>query len=220
MKKILLHVLIWGACWFVFFPALAQNPERFRKEVESITSNDQSIDKKNALLFTGSSSIRMWTDMKSYFPKHNIINRGFGGSQTADLIHYFDQLILPYSPKKIFIYEGDNDINSGKTPAEILEANDMLLVLIRDKVSKNVPVYFITPKPSVARWSKKSTYEDYNKMLSTWAGTRKGVTVVDVWTPMLDDKGVVFQDLFLADNLHMNKKGYDIWAKAIAPYLD
>jgi lysophospholipase L1-like esterase len=220
MKKILLHVLISGTCWLSFFPALAQNPERFSKEVESMTSQDQSIDKKNVLLFTGSSSIRMWTDMKSYFPKHNIINRGFGGSQTDDLIYYVDKLIVPYSPKKIFIYEGDNDLNAGKTPEEILKANESLLTLIRLKVSKKVPVYFITPKPSVARWSKKSTYERYNKMLSAWADTRKNVTVVDVWTPMLDDKGVVFQDVFLGDQLHMNMKGYDIWAKVIAPYLD
>jgi lysophospholipase L1-like esterase len=220
MKRIFKSLLFSGALWIIVFPVLAQNPEKFASEVQTLTAGDHSIDKKDVVLFTGSSSVRMWKDINAYFPKHNIVNRGFGGSQTADLIYYFDKLILPYSPKKIFIYEGDNDINSGKTPAEILEANDRLLVLIRDKVSKNVPVYFITPKPSVARWSKKATYESYNQMLLDWAKTRKNVIVVDVWTPMLDDKGVVFQDIFLGDNLHMNKKGYDIWAKVIAPYMN
>jgi len=220
MKRILTYILFFGAFWFIGFPTLAQNPENFDSEVRSLTSGDRYINKKNVVLFTGSSSVRMWTDIKSYFPKHNIINRGFGGSQTADLIYYFDKLILPYSPKKIFIYEGDNDINEGKTAEQILKANDSLLELIRNKVSETVPVYFITPKPSVARWSKKSAYEKYNKMLFAWAKSKKNVTVVDVWTPMLDDKGVVFKDVFLSDNLHMNKKGYDIWAKAIAPYLN
>lgn len=220
MKRIFANILFSGAFWFIVFPILAQNSEKFDSEVRSLTSDDQYINKKNVVLFTGSSSVRMWTDINSYFPKHNIINRGFGGSQTADLIYYFDKLILPYSPKKIFIYEGDNDINAGKTAEQILEANDRLLELIRNKVSGTVQVYFITPKPSVARWSKKSAYERYNKMLLAWAKTQKKVTVVDVWTPMLDDKGVVFQDVFLDDNLHMNKKGYDIWAKVIAPYLD
>ncbi len=220
MKRIFTYILFSATFWFIVFPTLAQNPEKFDSEVRSLTSGDQYIDKQNVVLFTGSSSVRMWTDIKSYFPKHNIINRGFGGSQTADLIYYFDKLILPYSPKKIFIYEGDNDINAGKTAEQILEANNSLLELIRNKVSGTVQVFFITPKPSVARWSKKSAYERYNNMLLAWAKTKKNVTVVDVWTPMLDDKGVVFQDVFLGDNLHMNKKGYDIWAKVIGPYLD
>ena len=218
--KIIQLLLLTGLLCLGLSPILAQNPERFRKEVETLTSGDQAVAKKKVILFTGSSTVRMWKDLNSRFPDLNIVNRGFGGSQTSDLLYFFDDLILPYAPKKIFIYEGDNDINAGKTPEQILGSTDSIVTIIRQKVSKNVAIYFITPKPSIARWSLKSIYEDYNKKLISWAQTRPHVKVIDVWHPMLDEKGVVLQDLFLEDNLHMNKKGYDIWARTIAPYLD
>lgn len=218
--KIIRYILLSGVLCVSLLQTRAQSPDRFSAEVETLTANDQSIAKKNVILFTGSSSIRLWMDLNSRFPKLNIVNRGFGGSQTSDLVYYFDKLILPYTPKKIFIYEGDNDINSGKTPEQILATTDSLVTLIRQKVSNKVPVFFITPKPSIARWSLKSTYEDYIQKLQAWAKTRPHVKVIDVWHPMLDEKGVVLQDVFVEDRLHMNKKGYDIWAKTIAPYLD
>lgn len=218
--KTIKYLLLSGLLCASLIPILAQNPERFRAEVEKLTTNDQALSKKHVILFTGSSSIRLWADLNSSFPKCNIVNRGFGGSQTSDLLYYFDQLILPYAPKKIFIYEGDNDINSGHTAEQILNTTDSLLRLIRLKVSKHVPVFLITPKPSIARWHLKSNYQDYIQKLQVWAKTRPYVTVIDVWHPMLDEKGVVLQDVFVEDRLHMNKKGYDIWASTIAPYLD
>jgi len=219
MKLFARFVILSFALWVITIPVHAQNPDKFKAEVDGITANDQSVVKTNVILFTGSSSIKMWKDIQSYFPRHNILNRGFGGSQTSDLLFYVDKLILPYAPKKIFIYEGDNDINSGKTPEQILKTTDSLVTMIRQKVSTKVPIYFITPKPSIARWSKKSIYEDYNKKLKAWANTKQHVKVIDVWTPMLDQQGIVLQDVFLEDRLHMNKKGYDIWAKTIAPFL-
>ncbi len=197
---------------------LAQDPLRFEKEVAEITAV-KPTNQKDIILFTGSSTIRMWKDIQSYFPGYNILNRGFGGSQTSDLIYYVDELILQYSPKQIFVYEGDNDLGAGKTTAEILDASDSLVRLIRSKLGTNVHIVFITPKPSKARWHLKEKYEEYNKALSLWAKQQTGIAVADLWTPMLDENGIVFQDIFLADGLHMNKQGYDIWGKAIAPFL-
>ena len=195
----------------------AQDPLRFEKEVENITA-EAPANKEHIILFTGSSTIRMWKDIQSYFPSHNILNRGFGGSQTSDLIHYVDKLIVQYKPEQIFIYEGDNDLGSGKTTEVILKDSKKLVELIRSKLG-NVPIVFITPKPSKARWHLKENYEEYIAALNQWAETQKGVSVADLWTPMLDKNGIVFQDIFLEDGLHMNKKGYDIWGAVIGPLL-
>lgn len=73
----------------------------------------------------------------------------------SDLLHYANQLIIQYSPKEIFIYEGDNDLNSGKDASEILKTADQLLSLIRAQLPKNVKVFFISAKPSLARWALK-----------------------------------------------------------------
>jgi lysophospholipase L1-like esterase len=197
----------------------AQGPLRFKDDVAQLTANDQSLNKKDIVLFTGSSSIRMWSSIQSDFPKYNIINRGFGGSQTSDLLYYFDQLIRPYNPKKIFIYEGDNDLHAGKSPEQILSTMDSLLSLIRQKVSPNVPVYLISPKPSTSRWHLRDKYIELNQRMGQLASSKKKVYFIDVWTPALDADGNVVKDIFLEDGLHMNEKGYAIWVSVIRKYL-
>lgn len=200
-------------------PVLAQDPVRFKQEVIELTKDDQSLNKKNIILFTGSSTIKMWTGIRSDFPKYNVVNRGFGGSQTSDLLYYFDQLILPYHAKKIFIYEGDNDLSAGKSPEKILSDMDSLITLIRQKVSAKVPVYIISPKPSVARWHLKEKYIELNNKMKELATSKRKVHFIDVWTPALDSEGNVFKDIFLEDGLHMNRKGYAIWIKTLRQYL-
>ena len=197
----------------------AQEISRFQAEVDKLIAGDSAIDKKNVILFTGSSSIRVWTSLKTDFPEHNVLNRGFGGSEMADLVHFADKLIMPYRPKQIFIYEGDNDINAGKSPDEILNEADKLLSLIRKKLSRKVEVVFISPKPSLIRWQLKDKYLDYNRKLEQWTKRQKNVTFIDVWTPMLDAEGNVMKDLFIEDGLHMNRKGYEIWKKVIDRFI-
>jgi lysophospholipase L1-like esterase len=202
-----------------FYSAQAQDPLRLRDEVDALVSSDAWINNHDVVLFTGSSSIRMWTDLKATYPNRNVLNRGFGGSEMSDLVYYFDVLIKPYRSKQIFIYEGDNDLQSGKSSAQILVSADSLLRLIRKNVDGNVQVFFMTPKPSPSRWHLKEKYIKYNEELRRWVSRQKHVTCVDVWNPLLDDRGVVRKDIFLEDGLHLNRKGYVLWAKAIGKYI-
>jgi lysophospholipase L1-like esterase len=218
MKKINTFYSLF-LCAFLQFNVYAQGPLRFNDEVAELTANDQSLKKENIILFTGSSSIKMWKSLQGDFPGYNIVNRGFGGSQTSDLLYYFDKLILPYKAKKIFIYEGDNDLSAGKSPGQILSTMDSLITLIRQKVSTSVPIYVISPKPSTARWHLKDKYIEFNKRMSEWASSKKEVYFVDVWAPALDAEGNVLKDIFLEDGLHMNRKGYEIWIGVIRKYL-
>ena len=196
----------------------AQDPQRFKKEVDSIVEHNQSANTANLILFTGSSSIRMWKDLKASFPEHNVMNMGFGGSKMSDLLYYTDQLIIPFEPRQIFIYEGDNDINAGLVIDQILSSADSILTRIRKHLPQS-EVVFISPKPSLARWRLKDQYEAYNKKLKTWTKKKKDVTYADVWTPMLDANGVVQQDIFIEDGLHLNEKGYSIWMNTLRKYL-
>lgn len=215
MRKILFLVIFQ----FILTTLVAQDPHRFEKEVNDLVKGDSKVSKKGLILFTGSSSIRMWKDLKTDFPKQNVLNHGFGGSDMADLLYYAKPLILDYQPKRVFIYEGDNDINAGKTPEVILQNAEKLLTLLRAELSPGVKIIFISAKPSVARWHLKAKYEDFNRQLKLWTSTKKNVLYADVWTPMLDANGEVFKDIFLEDNLHMNRKGYDIWKGVIGKFL-
>ena len=204
---------------FTLVTLLAQDPLRFEKEVKELIAGDSLVDKKKLILFTGSSSIRMWNDLKKDFPKQNVLNRGFGGSEMIDLVYYAKPLVINYQPSRVFIYEGDNDINAGKSTEEILANADKLLTLLRSQLPVKVKIIFISAKPSVARWQLKSKYEEFNRQLKLWTSTKKNVLYADVWTPMLDNRGEVRKDLFIEDNLHMNRKGYDIWKIVISKYL-
>jgi lysophospholipase L1-like esterase len=196
----------------------AQDPARFKKEVDDIVALNQSVNKENLILFTGSSSIRMWKDLATSFPNHNVVNAGFGGSEMSDLLYFTDKLIIPFRPVQVFVYEGDNDLNAGRSPEQIIASAEQILTMIRKALPKT-EVVFISPKPSLARWKLKEKYEAYNKQLKQWTSGKKNVRYADVWTPMLNSDGVVLDDIFIEDGLHLNAKGYGIWTDALRKYL-
>lgn len=214
------------SCFFVAiflfaitFLSNAQDPNRFKDQVNELVNKEYNFsnDKKLAV-FTGSSSIRMWNDVQSYFPEYNVINNGFGGSHFSDLLYFYNEMIVKPSPDFVFIYEGDNDLASNKKPRKILkEAKEL-----SKKIQRDLPetrVVFISPKPSISRIKLKNSYITFNKKLKKYCEKNGKLEFADVWYPMLDNNGNVFKDVFLEDGLHMNKKGYDIWGKVIAEFL-
>lgn len=206
---------------FIIFLALghAQDPVRFKEQVEEIHEKyDTLLDpSKETIVFTGSSSIRIWHDLQNRFPEHQIVNSGFGGSHASDLLFYLDDLILRYKPKKVFIYEGDNDINAKKKPNGIIETTQQII----DGIRKNDPsteIVLIAAKPSIARWKLKRKYKRLNRKFKKLAQEDGLLEYADVWKPMLDSRKVK-QDIFIEDGLHMNAKGYEIWFGVMKEYL-
>ncbi|AEL28594.1 SGNH/GDSL hydrolase family protein [Cyclobacterium marinum] len=203
---------------FISTTVFAQDPTRFKGQVEKIHQDNPIQENLNSIVFTGSSTIRMWKSLQEDFPQHNVINAGFGGSQASDLLYYIDELILDYKPTKVFIYEGDNDISSGKSTDEIL----MTFNLITSKIHEALPeteIVIISPKPSVARWKLADQYLELNKKLKKFTKSEKYMKYADLWKPMLNKDKEPMDDIFIQDNLHMNEKGYAIWAKTIKKYL-
>lgn len=199
------------------FNSYAQDPNRFAEEIKKFEGIENDYPEENRIVFVGSSSIRFWVDFKSYFPDHNVINTGFGGSQTSDLLVLADKLVLKFKPKQVFVYEGDNDLFAGKTQETIMSEMDQLIKMFKQNGIENIVL--ISPKPSVARWSIKDKYLSLNSSMKAYADKTEGVQYADIWSTMMDENGEVRKDIFIQDNLHMNKKGYDLWAPAIKPFL-
>jgi len=197
--------------------SFGQDPMRFKSQVSEIITQPLK-DSTGVIIFTGSSSIRMWDDLDRHFHKHNVYNRGFGGSQMSDLFYFLKDLVLDADPCQVFIYEGDNDISSGKSTEEIMASTQMVLDSIK-AYNPAIEVVLISPKPSVSRWELKEKYEALNESLAALAQRTENVAFADVWSPSLDEDGKVLTDIFVADNLHMNAKGYAIWQSVIGPFL-
>jgi lysophospholipase L1-like esterase len=218
-QKISFNLFFLGILIFGFLSSNAQDPTRFKEQVNRLynTEYNFSPDKK-LVVFTGSSSVKMWKDVQDYFPEFNIINNGFGGSHFSDLLYFYDELIIKQTPEILFIYEGDNDISKGKKPSKIFKQAKELVKKIKTDLPKT-KIIFIAPKPSIARWNLKKDYNKLNKKLEKHCKKQNNVEFADVWTIMLDKNGNVYTDIFIEDGLHMNKKGYDLWAKVIGEYL-
>ncbi len=196
------------------------NPTRWESTIQRFEEADQVAPvRPGVVLFVGSSSIVKWNTLAEDLPGHAVLNRGFGGSDFADLIYYADRVIYPYHPALIFVYEGDNDLAASDSPKEVLKSARKLRKLIAKNLGPDVPVVFISPKPSRARWSLKKKYEEANARLRAFTDKTGNTYFADVWNPALRADGEVMDDIFVGDDLHLNAKGYAIWAAVIAPLV-
>lgn len=218
MKKIKIALFLLLLCNSI---TAQDNKPPFWNDIQNFKKNDSvSFPGRDQILFIGSSSFTMWKNVQEYFPSYPIINRGFGGSVLTDVIRYADDIIFPYNPKQIVIYCGENDVVSSDTitVATVFNRFKTLFEIIRNKLP-HVPVIFISLKPSPSRWQSKDKMIAVNQEIKKYLKKKKRTKFVNVWNVMLGPDGRPIPSLFLQDNLHMNKTGYAIWQKALAPYL-
>jgi lysophospholipase L1-like esterase len=196
----------------------AQKP--FYNEIQEFKKQDSArFPPKNAILFVGSSSFRMWDNMQQMFPGYTVINRGFGGSTLKQLADYMNDIVLPYNPKQIVIYSGENDIATDSASAfMVFERFKTVYDMIRAKLP-HVSIVYISIKPSPSRMHYANTMQTANRLIKSFLKNKSNARFVDVYSLMLSSSGQPRQELFLEDDLHMNQKGYSIWQKAIQPHL-
>jgi len=201
-------------------PLQAQQPA-FYKDIQQFKKQDSSaFPPQNAILLVGSSSFTKWKDVQNYFPEYTIVNRGFGGSTLPDVIRYADEIIIPYHPKQVIVYCGDNDLASSDaiTPQVVEERFKTLFNIIRTKLPE-ANIAFVSIKPSPSRQQLMDKMKKSNELIEAFLSGQKNTAFIDVFTPMLGADGKPMPDIFLEDNLHMNEKGYAIWKKAMQPEL-
>jgi len=170
------------------------------------------------VVFTGSSSVRMWTTLAGDFPGVPVLNRGFGGSQLRDAIWYADQVAIRYAPRRIVLYAGDNDIDAGRSPEQVRDDFRAFVARIRRDLP-DVPIAYLAIKPSPARIDQLPAQQRANALVKAEATRMAEVDFIDVATPMLDADGRPRAGLFGDDRLHMNADGYALWRGIVAPYL-
>ena len=173
---------------------------------------------KNPVLFVGSSSIVLWRSLRQSFPRLEFVNRGFGGSRIEDTNYYFDRVVTPYNPRIIVFYAGENDVNDGFTPERVTADYNKFVQLVRQKFPKTKIVY-ISLKPSPSRWDKADKFRQTNNLIKAEITKDKRSVFVDVFSAMLNEKGEPRPELFVADMLHMNEKGYEIWRKLLEKHI-
>jgi lysophospholipase L1-like esterase len=217
---LLLNKKTFIAFWLLSI-IVAGNAQPFADDIAAFKKQDAiAFPPKNAILFIGSSSFTNWKDLQSYFPQHTIINRGFGGSSLPDIVQYADDIIFPYQPKQIIIYCGENDLAASDTvSAKTVYRRFLILYFLIRKQLPQVPVVFISLKPSPSRWHLNNKMVEVNTLVKQFISKTPNGIFVDVYPKMLNKGGRPIAEFFLEDSLHMNARGYALWRQLIEPVL-
>ena len=196
------------------------SPARFNGAITAFELADSlNPPPKGAIVCIGSSSIRGWHEnIKDDLSPLTIIPRGFGGSNMNDALYFSDRIILPYEPRAIIIYEGDNDIAQKIDPKKISNTFQLFVTKVHTEIPE-CRIYFLSIKPSISRWSLWQKMEKANNLIAQECAKDERLTFVDVSSKMFDKEGKPQKELFLKDDLHMTREGYLIWKDILKPIL-
>lgn len=215
----------WMMAWFVALAIFARGADpapreqKFDKEIEAMLSSDKTnAPLAGGIVFTGSSSIRVWKSLARDMEGLPVVNRGFGGSEMSDLNRYASRILLPLRPRVLVVYEGDNDLAGGKEIEVLLEDFRRFIAWTHESLPET-RVVFLAVKPSPSRIALLQKQQVFNRRLGELVAGNPQLGFVDVATPMLDARGAPREELFLADRLHMKPSGYDVWTRVVRPVL-
>jgi hypothetical protein len=189
-----------------------KTPVGFEPEIRTFLRQDSaSFPPSGAYLFTGSSTIRKWENLAADFKEIILIKRGFGGSTMKALNYYINNIVLPYRPKTIVVYEGDNDLAAGTSPEEFVALCDTFIARVHHELP-GTKIWFMSVKPSFARTKLLPVQEETNKRLKALTRKRAKTKFMDITRLMYDKEGRLRRELFESDSLHVNADCYRIWA--------
>ncbi len=196
---------------------------RFEKEIEEFEKLDKIESySSNAILVTGSSYIRLWKTIKQDLAPHEIIHRGFGGSNIVEMAYYIDRIMGKHDFKAIVFYSGSNDITAGKqdkTPTQVLETFKYIVQKVRQK-HPNTSIYYIAISPNERRWAVQSDIVEANELLKNYCQNSPNLHFIKTMQQLLGKDGKYQPEMYINDKLHFNEKGYKIWTEVIKGVFD
>ena len=201
-------------------PGTAVHSARWKESLDAFAAADEArAPAPGGVVFVGSSSIRLWNNLEQQFEGPlAITKRGFGGSRMLDCAEHLQQLVLPYKPRWVVVYAGDNDLAEGRSPSEVLASFTAFV----EGVKRELPatrIAYLSIKPSPLREAMMPRVREANAMVEAYSRATRNLDYIDVYTRMLGADGKPRAELFLPDRLHLNAEGYALWKSVIAAHL-
>ncbi len=204
----------------VAFAVFADDPApagfaRWEKDIAALEAKQAERPAgPGGIVFTGSSSIRLW-DLQASWPGENVINRGFGGSMLPDVVHFFERLVPPLRPRAVVVYAGDNDFAKDRTAGQVVADFEALAAKMRVSLP-GVPLVYIAIKPSMKRWELWAGMKQANEAISALCARDPHLHFADIAAPMLEGAaGAPAASWFAADGLHLSPMGYERWTGVV-----
>ncbi|WP_009961726.1 GDSL-type esterase/lipase family protein [Verrucomicrobium spinosum] len=198
-------------------PGKRPDPARFEKDLAKFDAEFKAKPVKGGIVFTGSSSIRLWKTEEA-FPNLPVLNRGFGGSVANDLVVHAERVVLRYEPKVLVVYTGSNDLNAKLNPEEVLADYTAFLNLVHEKLP-DCRIVINSVKISELRLKQIPAVKQLNSLLQAWCEGKNWVRWLESMNYLMDEKGLPKNELFRKDKLHLNEAGYAKWNEIIEPVI-
>jgi lysophospholipase L1-like esterase len=193
--------------------------QRWEQEIRAFEAADRvSRPTQDAILFVGSSTIRLWKTLAQDFPEHKVLNRGFGGCQIADCAYYSDRIVIPYKPRLIVLRAGGNDIHVGKTPEQVRDDFRAFVEKVRVKLPK-ARIAYMTINATPARWANAEREKKANQLIKDYITQGENLDFIDTFDATMGADGKPREELFVRDRLHFNAEGYKILAFMVRSHL-
>jgi lysophospholipase L1-like esterase len=204
-------------------PVQQQKEGRFEAEIAAYEAADRkSPPPAGAVLFIGSSSIRLWKTLPQDFPELTVINRGFGGSEIADSIRCAGRILIPHRPKMVVLYAGGNDLNRGVSPLQVVRDFRAFVDAVHAALPETRIVY-VSINPSVARWKQEDRVLLANRLIAEYVRDNDGkagrLSYIDSHSRLLSPAGEPRPEILRADGLHLNDAGYALWTAVLKPEI-
>ena len=221
LPRSLIILALACACGLCAYYWAIRKPAMFERQIATFEQADRlNPPRPGVIVFTGSSSIRFWDTLGKDMQPLDVVNRGFGGSQISQVNHYASRIVLPYQPRAVVLYAGDNDLAFPwlKSPEQVLGDFKQFVEIVHAQLP-DTWIYFVSIKPSVRRWAGWQKIRKTNQLIEDYTRTQSRVQFIDVDSAMLDAQGKLRAELFRKDGLHMNAQGYAIWTSIVKPVL-
>lgn len=227
---------VFAGFLLVAFAILAWPAFQFYQEINKSASEDPAVWEENiqaleersaeqfapgeAVVFVGSSSIRLWRTLAEDMAPIPVIQNGFGGAKLNDVVYYAERLVNNFNPRAVVVFAGTNDLHPGSTkpPEVLLRSYQAFVSTVRD-AQPDVPIYFIAITPSPLRWEVWELAQETNQLITQWSNSQPGLYVIDTGPALLNASGEPEPDNYLFDGLHLSDEGYSIWTSIIKPPL-
>jgi lysophospholipase L1-like esterase len=189
---------------------------RWQAALDAFAAEDRAhAPEPGGVLFVGSSSIRLWSSLQAQFKDVPVVQRGFGGSRLVDCTDHLQQLVVPYRPRLVVLYAGDNDLAEGRSPQEVVDSLRAFVDGVRGALP-GTRIAYVSIKPSPLRASLMPKVREANALAQAYLAQDPQLAYVDVFSAMVDPQGQPRRELFLPDALHLNAQGYAVWQSALA----
>lgn len=199
-------------------PADAPEVAKFEPDIRAFEEADRRTPPpENAILFLGSSSIRLWDTIEQDLDMKPIVRRGYGGARYRDLCHYASRLVAAQKPRAIVVFAA-NDIGDDAEPPPERVLIDVRATLgqIR-KIHPTTPVFFVAVTPTPARWKSWPLIQQLNAGIEALCRAEADTAFVPTAERFLDPAtGRPRAELFQDDRLHLSPEGYAVWAELIS----